>query len=192
MKTGPVGDSVKWIVLYYTGQGVRYTNLNTNGDMDSTAGYAGINSSLSANNNILTITGNGSGNSPSAVYTNMAVKAGDVMYCSAKFKPLSSPSQILAFAQFENSNNAAISNEGISVIVSPTVNTEYTLSGKITAPASTAKFNLWLQNIYSDASSANGANLQVREALCVNLTEIFGAGNEPSVEWCNSNLQFVE
>ena len=40
------------------------------------------------------------------------------------------------------------------------------------------------------ASSSSNISAYVDDIVVVNLTKIFGANQEPSLEWCNTNIKY--
>lgn len=45
---------------------------------------------------------------------------------------------------------------------------------------------------YETANVQKGRVLQVKDAMTVDLTQMFGTGNEPTKEWCDSNLSYFD
>lgn len=172
-----MNPTIKRIIL-----GVRkYRNLVANGNFSNgTTGWTAIASSHSVTNKILSNTGSGTAAQPYS-YQSLNWKAANVYYISA-------------IARVTNANCLALSlSQDATEIVSqatPTQNSWYKLSGLLTASAD-ASAHIRVRHRYADAATANGKVMEVDGnygVTVINLTAIFGAGLEPSLEWCDKNI----
>lgn len=145
--------------------------------------FGGITSSL-VEGNILTLV------KPINVYPNTLStgcksKLGDKIYLSAKCKA----NEIV--------NNITINyrdlSAGLSLKASIKENPDYTTfvktSGIVTITTQSNDGGIQCVFNYPQTPSANP---QLTEPLIINLTAMFGAGNEPSQEWCDANITYFD
>lgn len=157
-----------------------YSNILLNGNFNSTTNWNATNSSNTASNNILSNTGSGAGSSPFA-FQNLTITNGRKYFMTAT-------------ARVTNANSSAISigtsvNATMNSISSPTQNTWYTLSAVFTGTTDTY---IRIRHTYSSPANSNGMVLQVQNFLAIDLTALYGAGNEPSVTDCAILFKFVD
>ena len=149
-------------------------NLVVNGDFrNGTTEWTAGNSTNSVTNGILTNTGNGSAIVPHT-YANIGAKnIGNKYYVRANVTSKSSLCIRLFITTADNVQN----------VDNPVLNTSYTLSGVITASST---YNLIaIYHTYTTAADSNGAAIEVKNVMAINLTATFGAGNEPTKEQCD-------
>jgi len=85
----------------------------------------------------------------------------------------------------------ASTNQNFFVISNPIANTWYEMSGVITANAYPDPYpysNIKFIQVYEDNATANGKTMEVQNVVAIDLTEIFGAGNEPTSAQMDSIL----
>ncbi|RLJ90114.1 hypothetical protein [Planococcus citreus] len=75
-------------------------------------------------------------------------------------------------------------------IFDPVVNQEYSLLGVETAPTTSTLASIQIGLNFNTSSDSLGKRFKVRKRLSLNLTQAFGAGNEPTVEEMDSLLAF--
>lgn len=74
-------------------------------------------------------------------------------------------------------------------IISPQANQWYHLSvlGTVTSYQNGYILRpMWISNYYADAATANGKVMQIKNPVCIDLTAMFGAGNEPTKAQCDA------
>ncbi len=154
----------------------RYANVVSNGNIaNGTTGWNAVGGTLSALNNVLTITGNGTDADvyPRAFFTAIT---GHKYYVIYDMRVTNSVCSYLRLNLFDF---------GASV-TAPTENNWYTISDIRTATYTAVQVQL--RATYSTAVTANGKVSEIKNVRVVDLTEYFGAGAEPTKEWCDANV----
>lgn len=156
------------------------TNIVTGGNFPNTTGWTGINSTLAASNNILSITGNGTSPSARALgLSNVSGVDGKKIYVRALQRVTNSVSTQLRL-------DIRSSNEAVAIMAysepNPVQNQWYQLSGVVTLGATFTGLTVcpYLLHSYADAATANGKVMEVKKVLAIDLTSAFGAGYEPT------------
>lgn len=153
------------------------TNIVTNGNFaNGTTGWTALQSTINANDNVLSITGSGVGVSPlSSEFTSTPWANGKKIYLRAEARVTNSVcSQIQANLRHSTGNQLS------AVTASPVQNQWYTVSGVGTSGVATENIEIRLVHVYASAATANGKVMEVQGVLAIDLTAIFGAGNEPT------------
>lgn len=158
------------------------TNLVTNGDFSNgTTGCIQDGSTLSASNYVLSSTGSGSSQyvSYKHITTLKNVLNRKIFYRFAAKVTNSSSSGIYSY--LIGSTSGQIS--GISVLT-PAQNQIYNFSVIVTTTSALVGelIHLKLMHMYADAATANGKVMEVQYVQALDLTQIFGAGKEPTKE----------
>lgn len=117
---------------------------------------------------IMVVTGNGSALEPYAYKAQTAAIVGHKYYVRLKAKVTNSVCSVIKLQY-----------GGVTqfMVTSPTIDTVYDVSAVITATSTAAE--LYLRHSYADAATANGKAMKSYNAFIVDLTETYGAGNEP-------------
>lgn len=166
-----------------------YENKFINPNFSSTSNWSVNGAVLTASNNILYITGSGSISGPSAIQSNvLQYVSGKKIFIQAKMKVTNSNCTSQAFMAVAT---------GMTTITdsfsNPINGTEYIRSSIFTLGAGgSGNVEFRLRHNYADAATANGKAMEVREAMIIDLTSLFGAGNEPSVADCANIFSFVD
>ena len=169
--------------IYYKQATAPFTNLVTNGDFSNgTTGWNAQASTLSASNNTLIITGNGASPEPSA-YRGIGVQQNnDKLFVKISAKVTNSELPRIDFYCGTLSQRPVIK-------YSPLQNQWYYYTGIVTASGS---YNtIIFYHNYSTSANANEKVMEVRNVLTLNLTKLYGAGNEPTNEQMDNNLNKV-
>lgn len=166
-----------------------YENKFLNPTFVSTSNWANSASTLSALNNILYITAIGTTAGPAAIQSNvLSYASGKKIFIQAKMKVTNSSctsQQFLAVSTGMTTLTVTFSN--------PINGTEYIRSSIFTLGAGgSGNVEFRLRHNYADAATANGKVMEVREALVIDLTTLYGAGNEPSAADCANIFSFVD
>ena len=168
----------------------QYNNIVKNPTFESTSGWAivGNSGTISAESNTLKITANGN-------YSYAIVYQGHDM------------SQIQQNYKFYQVADMRVTNpdcsridlyiyDGLSYTKTqntPIQNEWYKLSQIVTITnASPTLFRTYFRHVYSDAGTATGKVMEVKNSMLINLTSLFGQGNEPSLNDCNDIFKFVD
>jgi hypothetical protein len=145
------------------------TNIVSNGNFtNGTTGWLAYGSTISAANNILTVTGNGGGVYPQAyqIVPNKAVN-GHKIYGRFRFR-VTNPVCIRVTLQIYKNGGTPIGNARNS----PVQNQWYPFSSIFTQTQDGDLTHVMLQE-YADAATANGKVMEVQEVLSIDLTTLF-------------------
>lgn len=160
------------------------TNEFTNSIFVNSTGWLGAGGALSVSSNILSLTGSGSIVNPNVTHTTSCIPAnGHKIYVRTNQKVTNS--SCLSLRLYYDATTGGAFHQLI-LIPNPVINTTYTMSSIYTLGATYTGFiRFYLYEYYVDAATANGKVMQVYEPMCMDLTAIFGAGNEPNLAWCD-------
>ncbi len=164
------------------------TNLISNGDFrHGTTGW-GVNNggTLATSDNILSHTANNSAAYPDIIQnTSTPAVTGHKIYIVAKLLVTNAVTVSMYIALGGSTGGATLN---LTTIGSPTIDTWYAPSGILTLTNQTGNIRFYAIHHYADAATANGKVLEIRQVMAINLTTLFGAGNEPTAAWCNLNI----
>lgn len=167
--------------LDVTLQGNTYVNVVKNGNFaNGTTNWSALpSSSLSATNNTLTITGIGSYTSSTCyqLHNIDLIKQNDKIYIKSYARVTNADCTALSMYVYDGSLSYTTTQ------TLPTQDTWYSLSiiGNITTAIPTS-FRTYLRHNYVDIATQNGKVMEVQNVMTINLTNLFGAGNEPTLE----------
>lgn len=155
--------------------------INNGNFANGTTGWTANYGTLSAVNGVLTLMGNGS-----QPYVD-ASRMGSMAIASHKY-------YLRASTKVTNNNcvNIQLKSWGLSnytivqTISLPVNGTTYKLSGVLMSEK--ANQTLLITPTYSTAANASGSVVEIQNVLCADLTALFGAGNEPTLAWCDANI----
>lgn len=157
------------------------TNLVTNGDVSNdTTGWSGIVANLSSANNTLSVTGDGSGLDPRATQTTtLQYQNGDKVYVKANCKVTNSSAITIQYRL----TATGMTTQTVTPKSAPALNENYSVSFVIPlASGGSGNVGLQIVHTYTDAATANGKVMEVKNIIAINLTAAFGKGNEPTAE----------
>ena len=144
------------------------TNLILNGDFSNGTTYWLANGATIANTGgVLTITGDGTSHNPRA-YFNTGSAIGYQYYAAASMR-VTAAADSLAVYMFGPER---------TLVTSPVAGQWYAVSVVVTATTVGSAIS-WRHN-YFDSATANGKVAEIKNVLGIDLTVIFGAGNEPT------------
>lgn len=169
-----------------------YSNAITNGNFNSgSTGWSATSATISASNNILTVTATGAGASPYALTTStLAVSSGKKIFIAAKMLVTNSSCNSLDINAIGSTGGTLTS---VVIKTLPTINQQYIISGVLTTPADfSGNYRVRFYQKYADAATANGKVMQLQEAFIIDLTSLYGTGNEPSAADCANIFRFVD
>lgn len=149
------------------------TNLITNGDFSNgLTGWLIANGTAKVANKILTATASNINSTPYVYSALDSVVTGDIYYIRANTRVLNA---VCNYIRLQNGDGSPLATRN-----TPAANVWYTLSavGKING----TNRNIMVQHSYADAATANGQIIEVQYVSTLNLTAIFGKGNEPTAE----------
>jgi len=154
------------------------TNFITNPNFADTTGWAGANGGvIAAENNIMTITGNGTTTNPRAAQVTIPYVSGKkilVGYKGMVNNSICLSMRVRALATGMTAQTATLKS-------TPTINTEYRNYTVLTLGAGgSGNVTIDMDHSYSSAANANGKVMSVQEFLGIDLTTVFGAGLEPT------------
>ena len=158
-------------------------NLVTNGNFaNGTTGWSAFGATNTVANNTLTNTASGVAEFGYLYGTAFAPAIGDKLYLRSKQKVTNANSILMRLCVYDGTAAIVAQDQ-----VNPTINTQYLMSGVITTTRLSNHY-IYMIHQYVNAATANGKVMEVQEVMLINLTTLFGAGNEPSAAWCDANF----
>ena len=167
-----------------------YTNRCNNGNFaNGTTGWAANGSSISSNNGVLACTGNGSDVNPRFYQATVTWALNKKIYIRAKTKVTNSLCNNLKYWL----SCPGMTTKQLTIASNPTQDQEYNLGaiGILTAGGSGSVYAQIIHN-YADVATANTKVMQVQDVIIIDLTSLYGAGNEPSATDCDNIFKFVD
>lgn len=166
-----------------------YTSFCNNGNFESITNWSPLACTLSAESNTLSIVGNGTFTATRAVQdTTLSAQSGNKLFLMAKFKATSSDS-IQHSIRVDGTTGGA---ELVAASISTNLTQDNLLSGICTLTDQTGFVQIILRANYTTAALSNAKTVQVKELIAINLTSLYGAGNEPSAADCLNIFRFVD
>jgi len=164
-----------------TVEGRTATNLVKNGDFSAgTTGWVGTNSLLSVSNKILSVTGNGTNTNPRC-YVEINGSSG-VYFFKMRIR-VTNPNCTLMKIYW----SSVLTGINIYDISNPVENQWYEIVIKNTMTDADLTNQIFILHQYASAEIANGKVMEIDGnygVTAINLTSIYGAGNEPSEADC--------
>lgn len=159
--------------------GLVASNIINNGGFVGVVNWSGNNTEMAAAGNVLTATGSGGG-AVVYVYQVKAFVSGHKYYMRAKAGI--SDAVCLSLILGTNLQNA-------QSVATPVNGTVYTLSNVLTMGADNL---VRVYGSYADAATQNAKVMTVKEVLCIDLTDLFGAGKEPTTAQCDMFINWFD
>jgi hypothetical protein len=162
-------------------------NLVNNGNFaNGTTGWSPWSCTLTAANNILSATSDGSNSALSiAQNTSLVLSSGKKIYIKVNVKVTSSGAGVIQLLGYGTNPLSVIDSSNGYIITNPIENTWYPLSSILTVFAQTVNLRYYVNTGWATSAIANGKSIQMQQACSIDLTELFGAGNEPSKAQCD-------
>jgi len=171
-----------------TVEGLTARNLVKNGDFSQgTTGWNTINASYSLSSNILSIIGNGEGINP-RVSVPVDFHANGNYYIHLRVRVTNSMSDYVRL--YTGGGGETIQGNTYSM-----VENEWKIITLIYKPRVTPSNAIFIAHFYSDAETANGKVMEIDGnygVMAINLTSIFGAGNEPTEADCAKIFSYFD
>lgn len=162
------------------------TNLVANGNFTSTTSWIPTHVTLAALANVLSATGDGTG-AFAQIQQNTATTfaAGRKYFVRARVRVTNASSTQLFVAVAPTTGGDTVFKyvEG-----TPAANTWYDLAFIATQTNQTGNLALRFRAVYPDAATQSGKVMEVQYVSVLDLTDLFGAGNEPTLAEMNSML----
>lgn len=178
----------------------RATNLMQNSDFkNGVTGwsvYGGTGAPYSISNGVISVTGNGANGLVgihNAVGYRYSGKAKHKIYAKVKAKVTNPDANSIRFYASDGTNNVDITGKA-NAISNPIQNTEYNISGIFEQPSvfEGKAIQHFILAGYSSAAITQGKTVEISKKIAINLTEIFGFGNEPTLEEVEKTLSIFE
>lgn len=180
---------VKWYDQSNPVKKFDFSNAVTNGDFSNgTTGWAADSSTVSATNNVATITGNGASAYPQIGKTT-SYAIGNKIYARyyARITTTYTGTAIIGLIIAGSTGGSTTK----AVIINPVVNQWYLISNVVDTATFSGNVRVILYDNYPDAATANGKVMEVQEVMAIDLTSLFGAGKEPTISECDALLSFT-
>lgn len=166
-----------------------YSTIVTNGDFsDGTNGWSAIYCSIAVVGNTLFNQGNGAASSYiSLTDTTIPAVTGDKIFISANTRTTNSVSTGIYLRVLGSASGNTL--EVFNYV--PVENEWRNIFGVATLTNQTTSARIHIRTFYANAAAANGKVTQIQEVYAVNLTNLFGAGKEPTGDECASIFKFT-
>ena len=158
-----------------------FPQLTINGDFSNgTTGWRSLYAALSINSaGNMEIAADGSNANPTTYKTNIGtIKVRDKIYVCAPMRVTNANCQRFQYEIRDSGPGNYV--HLIQVCTSPAINVWYKCSAVFTNTLIVGGYATWLRHRYADAATAADTVAEVPYCITLNLTEIFGAGNEPT------------
>jgi hypothetical protein len=165
-----------------------FKNLISNGNFaNGTTGFTTSGGTISAANNILTATGNGSlNNSNVNGSTTINCVTGDKIYITATVKVTNNVCQNLYLRLVGSSGGTTLTPKVITSPVQDQVYSGADFSGIVTITDQTGTLAPYIRHSYVDAATENGKSAEIQNFITVNLTAL--GLTDKDLAWCNANI----
>ncbi|MDT2848755.1 hypothetical protein P7H60_06235 [Vagococcus carniphilus] len=167
------------------------TNILRNSNFSDRTEWIQANCISATNSNTIRITGNGTMYIP-RIYQDSDIKinSGEKIYVSSLF---STPfieilrMGIMVYGKNSTSETSSILMDNVSI------NKKYLISDVLSVPQNTnGTLMFQLRSEYTNKELSNEKYVEVSKAMCINLTTVFGKGNEPTKEQMDSIIQGID
>lgn len=155
----------------------RNNMLGAAGDFPNTIGWGGSDQTLAASTNRLIITGTGTQAVFDAVYsTTIPITAGDKIFVIGTMLVTNGVALEMSLRYTGTGSGSTVA---IATQTTPVINQYYPLAAVFTENGThTGNYRFNLRTNYADAATANGKVTVVKQFMAINLTKIYGPGNE--------------
>lgn len=170
-----------------------YSNIVLNGNFSNgITNWNELNSTLSTDGNKLLVTGNGTSGSVSVFQTsNIASTQNKKIFFTCKAIVTNSDCSSIVF--FVRDSNGTNYTNGVLVKISPSINEEVTFNGVATMQSGlTGTLQIRAYHSYLSSIIANEKVMEFMEVMAIDLTSLYGTGNEPSANDCANIFKFVD
>jgi prepilin-type N-terminal cleavage/methylation domain-containing protein len=139
-------------------------NIVNNGDFSNgTTGWLGSGSGISANNNILTITGTTSAGPSVKQNTSVSAVPNQQVYFSAKVRITNSNCNSFSIYTYDN-----IITETAKTVTTPIQGVTYSVSGVVTQD-NNGPLSLYIRNYYTDIATATGKMMEIQNVVAIDM-----------------------
>lgn len=166
-----------------------FKNLVTNGNFaNGTTGWVAELSTGSVINGVYSCIGDGSAQYPfpfASQNTSTSIVIGNKIYV----KGLVRVTNAVCLNIYIVIDGTTAGTNQTYVFPTPTLNQWYPISVIFTVPADfIGNYRAYFQHEYADNATADGKVMEVQNFITIDLTTEFGAGNEPTLSWCDANI----
>ena len=167
-----------------------FNNLAPNGNLENGLDnnwYCNQTCTLALNNGVLVSTATGTDYITQVMITNIALPQNSThsiyISCLVKNDSAASKNILRLFSKFHSTNYA----DTVGYKNYPAANTEYLLSGIIAGSGTNTDttYDVSIQTVYANATTATGHITTYKKFIAIDLTAMFGAGNEPTAAVCD-------
>jgi hypothetical protein len=158
------------------------TNLVQNGDFSNgTTGWGTFASTLSVISNTLSVTALGTATTGRTGALLGSVSVGNKIYVKTRIRVTNALSTRIS-CNIKAGIGGSVLVTAENQINNPIINTWYETSFVFNINANALNSTLEFSQLYPDSATANGAVMEVQYVSAINLTQVFGVGNEPTKE----------
>ena len=158
-------------------------NLVVNGDFrNGTTGWNGYNAILTADDNTLYSTGDGAAANLLVFRDTIPIVYGEKIFIKVKARVTNTLCSRINLSGDCSSIGTCIQ---LNVINFPLENQQYVLSGIASYTTQEGYVRVRVDANYPDAATGNGKVMEIEECIAINLTQTYGAGNEPTKAQCD-------
>ena len=174
--------------IYFGGpRAINLTNLLDGGKFKNTTYWAASNATYTVSGYVATATSTGTW---ACLYKDLAITSGHIYYSRVRVKYSTSTSHNGALLSFKPTSNAGGSSTA-TARASKYDGTWQSISIRTTVNYSDLRVHLY-QPYTGSGTAMTDFTVQWNQPLLIDLTACFGAGNEPTKSWCDSNISFFD
>ncbi|MFJ6034321.1 alanine-zipper protein [Bacillus toyonensis] len=158
--------------------GLTLSNSIANGNFGSgITNWSSTTATIGASNGTLSVSGNGTAAYVRVVQsTGIPCVTGKKVFVKCRVRVTNDLCSSIQFV-IAGSSSGSVST---TVQSSPLANQWYDIWGVLTIPSTvTGNVNLYVSSVYADITTANGKVTEIQNVLSIDLTNIYGVGNEP-------------
>lgn len=169
----------------------KLTNLLSGGNFANTTYWSKWHSTYTVSGNIADTVNSSSSATWGQIYKDVSITAGHIYYARVQVKYTTSTTHTGALINFKPTSNT--SGDATAQGQSTKSNgTWEAISARGTLNYDSVRVAFFLPYTGSGVPISTSLHVYWRHPMLIDLTEAFGAGNEPTQDWCNKNLPYVD
>lgn len=169
----------------------KLTNLLSGGNFASTSYWTKWNSTYTVSGNVADTANSSSSATWGQIYKDVSITSGHIYYARVQVKYTTSTTHLGALINFKPTSNTS----GSATAQGRSTKSDGTweaISARSTLNYDSVRVAFFLPYTGSGVPISTSLHVYWRHPMLIDLTEAFGAGNEPTQDWCNKNLPYVD